>query len=240
MAPTLSSSTSRVRTNAKPQSFWQEQVAKLTSTVGEPPCPGREENPPCIVWKALAVSSSKCSRCNPTAPPVQNVRDAIRSYSAPKSSSNKFGEQTDEEIDAGFDFIVLDAPCSSSEMQQLRWMTKTLNNPQSPIFNWSGALVEKALRNLSQDGSLAKKEMDSPIPLTPTYYHDWVLELLEKVWDFDTSALLMLGEAGAGKSPLDRSILLAQARYNRAHLVYAQNRFSQRRAGQHHHGRLSG
>ena len=96
-------------------------------------------------------------------------------------------------------------------------MTKTLNNPQSPIFNWSGALVETALRNLSQDESPAKKDMDWPIPPTPTYYHDWVLELLEKVWDFDTSALLMLGEAGAGKSPLGRSILLAQARYNRAH-----------------------
>ncbi|CAE7235995.1 unnamed protein product [Symbiodinium microadriaticum] len=141
---------------------------------------------------------------------VQNVRDAIRSYSTPKSSSNKLGEKADEEIDAGFDFIVLDALCSSSEMQQLRWMTKTLNNPQSPIFNWSGALVETALRNLSQDESPAKKDMDWPIPPTPTYYHDWVLELLEKVWDFDTSALLMLGEAGAGKSPLGRSILLAQ------------------------------
>ena len=141
----------------------------------------------------------------------------MQSYTAPKSSSNRFEDKTDEEIDAGFDFIVHDALRSSSEMQQLRWMTKTLKNPQSPIFNWPGALVEKALRNLSQDGSLAKKEMDWPIPLTSTYYHGWVLELLEEVWDFDTSALVMLGEAGAGKSPLGRSILMAQARFNKAH-----------------------
>ena len=37
---------------------------------------------------------------------------------------------------------------------------------------------------------------------------------LRKGVDFDTSALVLLGEAGAGKSPLGRSILMAQVRHN--------------------------
>ena len=51
-------------------------------------------------------------------------------------------------------------------------------------------------------------------PLTSRYYHPWILEILEKVWDFDVSAFMLLGEAGAGKSPLGRSILTAQVRHN--------------------------
>ena len=52
------------------------------------------------------------------------------------------------------------------------------------------------------------------LPLTSTYFYPWLLELLETVWDFDMSALIMLGEAGSGKSPLCRSVMMAQARHN--------------------------
>ena len=41
------------------------------------------------------------------------------------------------------------------------------------------------------------------------------MKILEEMWDFDQSALLLLGEAGVGKSPLGRSILMAQARHNK-------------------------
>ncbi|CAJ1407201.1 unnamed protein product [Effrenium voratum] len=39
---------------------------------------------------------------------------------------------------------------------------------------------------------------------------------MEEIWDFDLSAFTMLGEAGAGKSPLGRSVLMAQVRHNKA------------------------
>ena len=38
---------------------------------------------------------------------------------------------------------------------------------------------------------------------------------MEEMWDFDQSVLLLLGEAGVGKSPLGRSILITQVRYNK-------------------------
>ena len=101
-------------------------------------------------------------------------------------------------------------------MQQLRWMTKELRRKASPIHGWPQALVDRALRNLASDGALARKEFDWPIPLTTKYYHSWLLEIMEEIWDFDLSAFTMLGEAGAGKSPLGRSVLMAQVRHNKA------------------------
>ncbi|CAJ1420910.1 unnamed protein product [Effrenium voratum] len=134
-----------------------------------------------------------------------------------KGGSTRFEEKADEEIDAGFDFIVQQGPRSSSGMQQLRWQTKQLRQTDSPIFGWPPGLVEKALRNLAADGALARKEFQWPIPLTQRYYKKWVLEMLEKIWEFDQAALVMLGEAGAGKSPLGRSVLMAQVRHNKMH-----------------------
>ena len=72
-----------------------------------------------------------------------------------------------------------------------------------------------ALWNLSSDGALARKEFAWRIPLTPNYFHSWLLEILEEIWDFDLLAFMMLGKAGAGKSPLGRSVLMAQARHNK-------------------------
>ena len=127
-----------------------------------------------------------------------------------------FEEKEDEDIDKGFDYIMKFAPRSGLEMQQLRWMTKTLKNKDSPLYGWPQGLVEKALRNVSNDGVLAKKEFSWPLPLTPKYYHPWLLEILENIWDFDMSAFVMLGEPGVGKSPLGRSVLMAQVRHNAA------------------------
>lgn len=67
----------------------------------------------------------------------------------------------------------------------------------STIFSWPQALVEKALRNLSSDGVLAKKEYSWPIPLTPKYWR------LLSAPDFEISALVMLGEPGLAKTGLD-------------------------------------
>ena len=131
-----------------------------------------------------------------------------------KATAIPFEDKEDDEIDQGFDHIMQKAPRSSSEMAQLKWQTKELRNKSSPIFGWPIQLVAQALRNLSSDGALARKEYHWPIPLTPKYYELDVLKALEHVWDFDQSAFIMLGEPGSGKSPLGRSVLMAQVRHN--------------------------
>ena len=131
-------------------------------------------------------------------------------------TSMPFEDKEDAEIDEGFNYILRTAPRSSCEMEQLRWQTKELRNKSSPIFGWPGALISQALRNLSSDGALAKKEPHWPIPLSPLFYDRAILTTLEKIWDFDQSALILLGEPGTGKSPLGRSVLMAQVRHNQA------------------------
>ena len=152
------------------------------------------------------------------------------SHTTPRNSSGKFEDKDDDEIDRSFDFIQNEGPRSCTETAQLRWMTKNLKAPTSPIYQWPHSLVEKALRNIATDGALAKKEFAWPIPLTEKYYHKWLLDILEKIWNFDQSAFLMLGEAEAGKSPLGRSVLMAQVRHQPAsfqgtrHSVYPLHR----------------
>ena len=68
-----------------------------------------------------------------------------------------------------------------------------------------------------QNGLLARKEFKWPLPLTPRCYNAWVLKVLEEIWDFDHSSLIILGEVGMGKSPLERSILMAKCRRNKGH-----------------------
>lgn len=128
-----------------------------------------------------------------------------------------FEDKDDEEIDKGFDYLSKFGPRSGAQNQQLRWMTKTLKNKDSPLYGWPQALVEKALHNLTNEGVFAKKEFSWPLPLTPTYYQPWLLEILEQIWDFDMSAFVMLGEPGVGTSPLGRSVLMAQVRHNAEH-----------------------
>ena len=76
-------------------------------------------------------------------------------------------------------------------------------------------LVQQALRQLSAEGALVRKEYAWPLALTPVFFHTWLLEILEEIWNFDLSALVMLGEPACGKSPLGRSVLMAQCRFNR-------------------------
>ena len=118
-------------------------------------------------------------------------------------------------MDKGFDFIAKHGPRSSCDLAQLRWQTKELRKSSSPIFGWPQNLVQQALRQLSSEGALARKEFEWPLPLTPVFFQSWLLEILEDIWNLDLSALVMLGEPACGKSPLGRSVLMAQCRFNK-------------------------
>ncbi len=133
----------------------------------------------------------------------------------PTSKNKKvFDELEDDDLDKGFDYMSKHAPRSCCDLRQLRWQTKELRKSSSPIFAWPQGLVQQALRQLSAEGALARKEFAWPLPLTPVFFQTWLLEILEEIWNFDLSALVMLGEHACGKSPLGRSVLMAQCRFN--------------------------
>ncbi|CAK0848868.1 unnamed protein product [Prorocentrum cordatum] len=135
-----------------------------------------------------------------------------------RSGGTRFEDMPEEDIDAGFQYIKDKGPRSSSNLQQLTWRTKNIVNKNSPIFGWHSGLVQEALRNLATDGCFAMKEYGWCVCLTRKYYQPWALDILEQVRDFDVSALVMLGEPRAGKSPIGRSIIMAQCRWNKERL----------------------
>ena len=134
--------------------------------------------------------------------------DILTEVAPGHSKTKAFDDLEDEDLDKGFDFLKQNAPRSSSDLQQLSWQTKQLRKRTCPIYGWPHALIEKALRCLSSDGVLARKEFDWPLPLTERFYRKWALQMLEEVWNFDVASLVMLGEPNTGKSPLCRSILI--------------------------------
>ena len=71
---------------------------------------------------------------------------------------NEFYEKSGDDIDSGFDYILAHGPRSNYQLRQMRWMTKALGDKSCPLHGWPVVLVEKALRNLTAEGALARKE----------------------------------------------------------------------------------
>ena len=118
---------------------------------------------------------------------------------------------TDDDVDAGFEYITENAPRAATGMSQLVWVTKALKN-DTPIKGWNCGLVKEAIRNLTMEGALAREESKWYITLMD--YVPWLREILEEVLD-SMHAVTLLGEPNAGKSPLGRSIVMALCRYNK-------------------------
>eukprot|EP00971_Amphidinium_carterae_P001549 30849-Amphidinium_carterae.1 len=87
---------------------------------------------------------------------------------APPKYRKKNGEsnlKSDEEIDAGFHWIAVDAPKSTSNNEHLIWLEKQKNNVASPVHGWKDTLVLQAIQNLINNRSLAHKVDDHPLTL---------------------------------------------------------------------------
>jgi hypothetical protein len=128
-----------------------------------------------------------------------------------KGPVTNLSDKTDEEIDGGFAFIEKHAK-GLSGVKLLLWQTKALKN-QTPIRNWPIKLAKEIIRLIVTEGTLIKEEYNWP--LTMVHFQDWVLKIMEDLYEFDTVAFGLLGASGKGKSPLGRTALLSQCRANK-------------------------
>lgn len=128
-----------------------------------------------------------------------------------KETTSNLSDKTDEEVEAGFEYIAKEA-APLNGVKLLLWQTKALKN-DTPIRNWPIPLVKEIVRLIQTEGCLVKKEYEWP--LTLMHMQQWVLDILEDVWDFDTVALALLGASGCGKSPVGRTVLNSQCRRNK-------------------------
>ncbi len=125
---------------------------------------------------------------------------------------NEFYELSDEDINAGFEYILKNAPRSTADLKQLVWQTKALRKG-APLHGWPVALVAKALSGLASEGALAKKEFEWHITLTEEHFKPWVLNVMAEIMD-PLGSLVLIGEPNFGKTPLGRSYLFALCRRN--------------------------
>ena len=116
---------------------------------------------------------------------------------------------TDEEVDDGLAYM-MKAP--DEPVKQLIWVTKALKN-ETPLKGWPQGYVEKALAKYAQEGAFAKKQYQ--FALTLKDIREWYLtEIITKYWgQIKSKALIMLGEAGRGKTPIAQIIAKAVAEY---------------------------
>ena len=111
-----------------------------------------------------------------------------------------------------FDFIEQEGPRENVKNIQLRWITKQLNNPKSPIHKWPERLVEKYLRNLANDGVRAQLVTDFHFTLADVNVCA-LKEIIPILRLCREKSLGFHGTAGFGKTPLARIICMAFSRY---------------------------
>lgn len=129
-----------------------------------------------------------------------------------RSTENSFYEKSDEDINAGFDFIMKDAPKSTQGLKQLRWQTMSMRNGM-PLHGWPIGLVEKSLRCLAAEGALVKKEFENNVILCEDHFNLRVVEIMQELMNSNDS-LVLIGEPNVGKTPLGRAYLMAMCRRN--------------------------
>eukprot|EP00971_Amphidinium_carterae_P055752 1099844-Amphidinium_carterae.1 len=74
-------------------------------------------------------------------------------------------QKTFEEIEEGFEYIRLHAPRGNSENEQLRWLEHQKNDPNSPVYSFKDATIEKAMTNLASNRAYAAPIKDFPLTL---------------------------------------------------------------------------
>ena len=143
----------------------------------------------------------------------QVVRYSLQASAVASESKNVFFHSlSEEDIDAGFDFIEREGPRTHHCNTQLRWICKQLSQEDSPISQWPERLIKEALRNLMSDGVLALPVTDYPLTLVDV--NPVILNILEKIFPlFNDKAVGMHGLPNVGKTPLARIIAMAMSRY---------------------------
>ena len=125
-------------------------------------------------------------------------------------------EEDDEAraLDAGYDFIEASDVMDMSPFLQQRWVNKNITVlPDSPIYKWKQIVVEKAIKALLQQGSLAKVRKDYVLTLMSLDPHFLRYGIGPVIRTSKNHGLLLLGAANAGKTVVGIVVSLMFSRY---------------------------
>ena len=134
-----------------------------------------------------------------------------------ESSRCKLAGLSEEEVDAGFDFIqkeFQDGHLSTTENGQLKWITKYVwVKKDSPIYGWPQGLVEKAVKNLTNDGVLALSIKDFWMALSDVDKSMILYVVVDLLKAMKSKAVGLVGQPGGGKTPFARILALMASRF---------------------------
>jgi hypothetical protein len=130
-----------------------------------------------------------------------------------RAAAKRPQSKSEEDLDAGFDYILKCGVRDKADLGQLRWVVKEIANEGSPIYGWHKGLVQEALSQLATDGTLAKTV--TSFPLTVRDLQDWFAVILESLVHhcMDKSAWF-LGEPGVGKTLVARLLAMMWSRFH--------------------------
>ena len=136
----------------------------------------------------------------------------IRRYSlGPEVKAVK--SKAPEPDEAAWNFLMEHGEMEKGGLKQLRWIHTQINDPQSPIHNWSEKLVQRALDALANDGCVAK--LSTRYDLTMHDVEPDVRDIMEIIVPvLRTHSLWLLGEPGKGKTPLGRIVAMMFSRFH--------------------------
>ena len=126
----------------------------------------------------------------------------------PVASSAMGATSTEDDQDAGWDFILEHGERDRSQLKQLRWIHRHINKDGCPM------LVQRALDSLANDNCLAKliTRYDLTIKdLHPTFLDNIFQDAIGFLLDH---SLWLMGEPGVGKAPLARVTAMMFSRYH--------------------------
>lgn len=135
------------------------------------------------------------------------------SNSAGEKRVKEVWEPTPTEIDAGIEFININAPMGNSKNQQLSWILKEIRKEASPIFKWPIGTVKEAAVNKMKNKSQADPETFFPMCIfdLQDVFVAKILPLI--VPKLLSCGLFVLGHAGVGKTQLAKILAMAMGRY---------------------------
>ena len=132
--------------------------------------------------------------------------------SSPSAAGREKELLTEEQVDAGYDWIY-DKARHLTGLPLQRWIKKQMNDTSSPVFGWPKTDILDAVRALQKDNEGASVQTQYPLTLldvSPAALQ--ILTLLVPL--LLSTSLIMLGERGVGKTALATILAMAFSRYH--------------------------
>ncbi len=135
--------------------------------------------------------------------------------------TRKKGPQEVSSLEAGFE--VLEKKSRELKLTDIdnritRFAEIEINSPESHVFGWSGALVERSLRNHSKSHEAAKTITDffQTLDDTAPWFREHVLK--EILGNWLSSTFMLIGKSGIGKSPIAKILAMLFSHYHIANI----------------------